>query len=228
MRCPVCGFVSFDSLSTCKQCGKELRRSSRPEGVVAPGRPKTGPPLSTEEAASLGLFLQDAEEITTTLQADVTAEVAPIELASLRKAGFWLRSLAFLVDAVLVALLATGGAMLVDLAVQIGGMISSAPEAGLEWLNTTASSLLVVLIALCYFTLFVGLRGQTPGKMLLGLKIIRTTGEEVGYGRALVRWIGQCLSLLPLGLGFLMIAFSRRKQALHDKLAGTYVVRHPS
>ncbi len=228
MRCPVCGFVSFDSLSTCKQCGKELPRPARPEGVVAPARPKSGPPPSTEDAASPGLYLQDAEEITTTLQADVTAEVAPIERASLRKAGFWLRSLAFLVDAGLVALLATGGAMLVGLAVQIGGMISSAPEAGLEWLSTTATSLLVVLTALCYFTLFVGLRGQTPGKMLLELKIIRTTGEEVGYGRALVRWIGQCLSLLPLGLGFLMIAFSRRKQALHDKLAGTYVVRHPS
>jgi uncharacterized RDD family membrane protein YckC len=155
-------------------------------------------------------------------------EVAPAEPASLRKAGFWLRSVAFLVDAGLVALLATGGAMLVDMAVQIGGTISSAPEAGLEWLETTATSLIVVLIALCYFTLFVGLHGQTPGKMLLGLKIIRITGEEVGYGRALVRWIGQCLGLLPLGVGFLMVAFSRRKQALHDKIAGTYVVRRPS
>jgi len=228
MRCPACGFVSFDSLFTCKRCGKGLPRQGRSGGIVAPTRRESGLPPSAEEPAAPGLLLQDAEEVAGAVLPDVAVEVAPVEPAWLRKAGFWLRSVAFLVDAGLVALLATGGAMLVDLAVQTGGMISSAPEAGLEWLDTTATSLLVVLIALCYFTLFVGSRGQTPGKMLLGLKIVRTTGEEVGYGRALVRWIGQCLGLLPLGLGFLMVVFSRRKQALHDKMAGTYVVRRPS
>jgi uncharacterized RDD family membrane protein YckC len=53
-------------------------------------------------------------------------------------------------------------------------------------------------------------------------------GEGVGYTRALVRWIGQGLSFLVFGIGFLMIAFSRKKQGLHDKLADTYVVRIPS
>ena len=226
MRCPACGFVSFDSLSTCKLCGKELSREGRSGGIVPPARRESGLPPSPEEPA--GLLLQEAEEVTGAALPDVAVGVAPAEPASLCKAGFWLRSMAFLVDAGLVALLATGGAMLVGLAVQMGGMLSSAPEAGLEWLDTTASSLLAVLIALGYFTLIVGLRGQTPGKMLLGLKIVRTTGEEVGYARALVRWIGQCLSLLPLGLGFFMVAFSRRKQGLHDKIAGTYVVRPPS
>lgn len=225
MRCPACGFVSFDSLSTCKQCGKELPRPGGPGGIVAPTRPGSGLAPPAEKPAAPELLLQDAEEVAGAALPDVAVEVAPTEPASLCKAGFWLRSVAFLVDAGLVALLATSGAMLVDMAVQIGGMISSAPEAGLEWLDTTATSLLVILIALCYFTLFLGLRGQTPGKMLLGLKVIRTTGGEVGYGSALVRWVGQCLGLLPLGLGFLMIAFSRHKQALHDKLAGTYVVR---
>ena len=228
MRCPACGFISFDSLSTCKRCGKELPRHGRSGGIVAPERRTSGLSPSAEEPAAPGPLLQEAEEVTGAALPDVAVEVALVEPASPRTAGFWLRGVAFLVDAGLVALLATGGAMLVDLAVQIGGMISSAPEAGLEWLDTTATSLLLVLIALCYFTLFVGFRGQTPGKMLLGLKIVRTTGEEIGYGRALVRWFGQCLGLLPLGLGFLMVALSRRKQGLHDKIAGTYVVRRPS
>jgi uncharacterized RDD family membrane protein YckC len=188
-------------------------------------RPENTLSASPEELAARGVSLHDTEKVAAADLSNLAEEVAPTELGSLRKAGFWLRGVAFLVDVILVALLGTGGAILVDLAVQTGGMISSAPEAGLEWLDTTATSLLAVLMALCYFTLFVGLRGQTPGKMLLGLKIIRTTGEEVGYGRALVRWIGQCLGLLPLGLGFLLVAFSRRKQALHDKIAGTDVVR---
>ena len=225
MRCPACGFVSFDSISACKQCGKELPPPVRPDRVVASTRQKKVPSASAEEPATPGFIFQEAKQAAADLPDD--AEVAPTDPVPLRMAGFWLRSVALLVDVSLVVLLAIGGATLVDLAVQVGGMISSAAEAGLEWLDTTATSLLVVLVALCYFTLFVGFRGQTPGKMLLGLKIVRTTGQEVGYGRALVRWIGQCLGLLPLGLGFLMVALSRKKQALHDKIAGTYVVRNP-
>ena len=226
MRCPTCGFVSFDSLSVCKQCGKELSRPGGSDRVVAPTGQKKAPSASPEEPAGPGPLLQNPMQAAADLP-DV-AEVAPPDLASLPRAGFWLRGLAFLVDLGLVALLGFGGGMLVDLAVQIGGMVSSATEVGLRWLSTVATSFLVVLIALCYFTLFVGMRGQTPGKMLFGLKVIRVSGEEVGIGRALLRWVGQCLGLLPFCLGFLMAAFSRRKQALHDKIAGTYVVRHPS
>jgi uncharacterized RDD family membrane protein YckC len=61
--------------------------------------------------------------------------------------------------------------------------------------------------------------------MLVRLRIVRVNGDEVGNGRAFVRWIGQILGTLLLGIGFLMIAFSRKKQGLHDKLAGTNVVR---
>jgi uncharacterized RDD family membrane protein YckC len=151
--------------------------------------------------------------------------IAPADPALLRRAGFWLRSIAFLVDAGVVAALATAGAILVGMAVGIGGLFSSPPEAGLEWLATAATRFFVVLLVASYFTLFVGWQGQTPGKMLLGLKTIRITGGEVGYGRALVRWIGQGIGALPLGLGFLMVAFSREKRGLHDRLAGTRVVR---
>jgi uncharacterized RDD family membrane protein YckC len=147
------------------------------------------------------------------------------DLGALRTAGFWRRTVALLVDLAIALTLVASGGMLVALAVQAGGWFSSTPEVALEWLEESARNFLCVLIALCYFTLFVGFRGQTPGKMLLGLRIIRVTGKEVGYGRAFVRWIGQILGLLPLGIGFLMVAVSRKRQGLHDKLAGTYVVR---
>lgn len=229
MRCPACGFVSFDSLSACKGCGKELPRQGRSVGTVPIPRREGGTAPSTGGAAAPGLPLRDAREIAGPDPPDGTASrPPPTDPAWPRTAGFWLRSLAFLVDASLIALLAWAGAMLVALAVRIGGLFSSPTEAGLEWLDATATALLVVLIVLCYFTLFVGFRGQTPGKMLLGLKVVRTNGEDVGYGRALVRWAGQCIGFLTLGVGFLMIASSRRKQGLHDKLAGTCVVRLPS
>lgn len=226
MRCPACGFVSFDSVPACKRCGKDLPWPGKEDGVGAMARREGGPPRSPAGAVGVGLSPQDVGEVAGTAPAEAPAgEAVPADLASLRKAGFWLRSVALGVDAGLVAALATGGATLVGMAIQVGGLFSSPSEVGLEWLETVATRLLVVLVALCYFTLFVGWRGQTPGKMLLGLKIIRTTGDEVGYGRALVRWIGQGMSALLFGLGFLMVAFSRQKRALHDKLAGTCVVR---
>lgn len=226
MRCPVCGFVSFDSLSACKRCGREVPRHGGSVGIVVIPRGNSTPPPPPGEAKAPEPSPRDASVVVEPAEAEGPVETAaPAAAASPRTAGFWLRTVAFLVDAALVAVLASAGAILVEMAVRVGGLFSSATEAGLEWLETTATVFFTVLIALCYFTLFVGLRGQTPGKMLLGLKITRTSGEEVGYGRAFVRWIGQVLGLLPFGLGFLMVAFSRRKQGLHDKLAATHVVR---
>lgn len=93
------------------------------------------------------------------------------------------------------------------MAVRIGGRLSSAPEVILERLAGAATALFAALTAPGSFTLFVGLCGQTPGKALLGQKIIRTTGDAVGYAGALLRWIGQVVGLSLFGLGVLRIAF---------------------
>jgi len=79
-------------------------------------------------------------------------------------------------------------------------------------------------IGMAYFTHFHGSIGQTPGKMLLKLKVVRITGKNMTYGIAWVRWVGYILSRIPLCLGFIWIAFDCRKQGWHDKLAGTVVV----
>lgn len=76
-----------------------------------------------------------------------------------------------------------------------------------------------------YFIVFVGGCGQTPGKMLLGIAVVRRDGAPVGYGRALLRWIGYWLSALPLGLGFVPAFFAAERRGLHDWMAGTRVVR---
>ncbi len=228
MRCPACGYISFDDLLACKQCGKELPSRGVARGIVSTMRRAGVAFTPSRETTTPEAFLQDGITVSVTPLSEAPAAVAtPADPASLPKGGFWIRSLAFLVDIALVAALATAGGILVGVAVQIGGVFSSASQADLDWLDGTATTFFSVVIGLCYFALFVGWRGQTPGKMLLGLRIIRTSGEEVRYARALVRWLGQCLSALLFGFGFLMVAFSRRKQGLHDKLAGTYVVRLP-
>jgi len=74
---------------------------------------------------------------------------------------------------------------------------------------------------------FIGMwtwRGQSLGQMVVNAKVIRTDGKPVDLRVAVIRFLGYLLCGLTLGLGFLLIAFDKRKQGLHDKLAETYVI----
>lgn len=86
-----------------------------------------------------------------------------------------------------------------------------------------------VLMAVLNLGLLAGLTGLTVGKWATGLRIVRNDGGNVGIPRALIRhFIGYPLSLLILGLGFLMVALTVRGRGLHDIIAGTIVVREGS
>ncbi len=76
-----------------------------------------------------------------------------------------------------------------------------------------------------YFIVFVGGCGQTPGKMLLGITVVRWDGAPAGYGRALLRWIGYWVAALPLGLGFVPAFFTADRRGLHDWISATREVR---
>lgn len=66
----------------------------------------------------------------------------------------------------------------------------------------------------------------TPGKMAISARIVdATTGQTPGVERLVLRYLGYLVSMLPLFLGYIWIAFDPRRQAWHDKLAGTVVVR---
>jgi uncharacterized RDD family membrane protein YckC len=85
---------------------------------------------------------------------------------------------------------------------------------------------LVVLgiLGFLYFFIFHALRGQTPGKRLLGVRVIDAYGRRPSLGRALGRTAAYVPSALLLALGFLWIGFDREKRGLHDRLADTYVI----
>ena len=68
-------------------------------------------------------------------------------------------------------------------------------------------------------------RGQTPGKMALGVRIATEDGETPSLGRAILRYFGMIVAILPLGLGLFWIGWDSKKQGWHDKIAGTYVVK---
>jgi uncharacterized RDD family membrane protein YckC len=94
-----------------------------------------------------------------------------------------------------------------------------------------AALLLAAVVALglalhlVYYVAFLGGCGQTPGRMALGITVVRRDGGTAGYGRALVRCLGGWLALLTLGIASLGVLFSRDRRGFADWVAGTRVVR---
>lgn len=129
-------------------------------------------------------------------------------------AGFWLRALAALVD----------GAVFVLVQISLGylGVAVDGPDGeGLALVGP-----FTLLFSLAYTTLLHSLvDGQTIGKMLTGIRVVAVDGRGVPIGVAVLRYAGYFVSLVPLGLGFLMAGLRSDKRALHDLIAGTRVER---
>jgi len=81
-----------------------------------------------------------------------------------------------------------------------------------------------VIIAWFYGALMITAYQATLGKMAVGLRVERTSGERIGFGRALLREISKILSAIILGIGYFMVAWTQKKQGLHDKIADTVVI----
>jgi hypothetical protein len=157
---------------------------------VATVRPETVPVTSgiAAETGSVALGLQPPI---------ATSTLAPSDTLLLRRAGFWRRFVAAMLDLILIGLLI--------------------PLVGPFFIP----------IAILYFVAMWTWKGTTVGSIVLGLKVIRTDGRPVNFGIALVRSLSSLFSAFVLFLGFLWAAWDREKQTWHDKIAGTIVVRMP-
>jgi uncharacterized RDD family membrane protein YckC len=90
---------------------------------------------------------------------------------------------------------------------------------------TNAGWLIMILLAVTNFVIFPLIRGKSLGKVLTGLRIVKTDGNPPSLISLLIRHlVGYPLTVLTLGLGFLLSAFNQKGRALHDFLAGTVVV----
>ncbi len=84
--------------------------------------------------------------------------------------------------------------------------------------------LVLFSLAFGYFTLFHFLAGQTPGKMLVRLRVETVAGEPLVFSQAFLRSVGGLLQLLPLGLGYFAILSSPERRGWNDQLAGTRLI----
>lgn len=132
-------------------------------------------------------------------------------------AGFWIRVLAYIIDIIPLAIIG------VLLALLSGDpLIDTDPAAPVYGI----SDLLGLVIGIAYFVGFESSSYQaTPGKMALGLIVTDSHGRRISPMRAVGRYFAKILSGLILMIGFIMVAFTERKQGLHDMIASTLVVK---
>lgn len=81
-----------------------------------------------------------------------------------------------------------------------------------------------LILSVVYFVGYWAKSGQTVGKAVMDIRIVKTDGSRLSLGQALLRYIGYLISGAALSLGFLWLAFDRKRQGWHDKIAGTYVL----
>jgi uncharacterized RDD family membrane protein YckC len=114
------------------------------------------------------------------------------------------------------------GAHILDVAIPMFAFLSMLGIAGVSK-SFGVGFLLLMIYAVWAFRLFS--KGTTPGKKLLGMRVIKESGEDARFGTMFFREvIGKAISGMILSLGFIWIFLDRDRQGWHDKLASTYVV----
>jgi len=138
----------------------------------------------------------------------------------MRYAGFWIRFVAYIIDTFILS----------TVLILLGTIWSlKNDDSSINLATTIAQSGMVLSISFFlnwfYFAIMESSESQaTLGKKILGLKVTDEFGQRMSFGRATGRYFSKFISSLILGIGYLMAAFTDRKQALHDKIASTLVI----
>jgi uncharacterized RDD family membrane protein YckC/type II secretory pathway pseudopilin PulG len=133
-------------------------------------------------------------------------------------AGFWKRAVAYLLDWIVLYALFFVFALLFGtvLGQDLSGNVYSQPR---PWV-----ALQLVVPWLYYALMESSPKQATLGKMALGIRVVDLAGRRISFLRASARFFGQILSSMIFCIGYMMAGFTRRKQALHDMIAGCLVV----
>ena len=212
MYCSKCGANVADGIAFCSACGQPMVGFSVGQAAAAPPPP---PPGGTVYAPPAQPGWQ-----------------APAVSPAVAYAGFWLRFVAFIIDAIV--LYFVGMIVLLPFAASMGmgmrGMMTGRPP-NIEGLLPFFHAMIrlafirIVLNWLYYALLESSAWQATLGKKALGLEVTDLGGNRISFGRATGRFFAKIISGIILLIGYIMAGFTEKKQALHDILAGTLVIR---
>jgi uncharacterized RDD family membrane protein YckC len=190
-----------------------------PQATVSPSPSSLNGPIGI--CAECGnTFVQD--DLVAIAGASVCEGCKPLYLQRVREmawlpnafqyAGFWIRFLAKIIDRIILGVM--GAAVGLGLA---GLNLSMSVEPGqFNPVQLAVSMVTGLVIGIGYTVFFLGKFGATPGKMAVGIKVIRSDGAPITYGRAGI----------ILYIGYIMAGFDEEKRALHDHICDTRVVKN--
>lgn len=141
---------------------------------------------------------------------------SPTSSAAAPLAGWWARFFALFLDGLIIGI--PGGIIL--------GIIAGAAGSNGSGLVAFVYGLWVIGYV-AYFVYFWTKDGQTLGMRALGIRVVKTDGSQLTIGGGIIRYVGYIVDSIVFGLpiGYLWAAFDPQKQAWHDKMAGTIVVK---
>lgn len=214
MYCSKCGANVADGAAFCAACGAPMSSTAgeRPPapGLNPPSTPAYAPPASP------------------TWQAPAAAR------PSVAYAGFWLRFVALIIDGIVIyfvrALIFMPFGIGMGLHGWHGMLHGRQPQDFGDLLPMLRLAIRIAMISTILQWLYYSLTESsswqaTLGKKALGLTVTDLDGRRISFGRATGRYFAKYLSTLILCIGWLMAGFTEKKQALHDLIAGTLVLR---
>jgi uncharacterized RDD family membrane protein YckC len=242
MDCPKCGTENSPQSRFCRNCGFDIK------GITAetPGQPRIPPvPSSMSPAVPATASTNPLETTQNPVQPEtiVIENPPPTPLSNFQPptagaqvtpgfssmptippyAGFWLRFVANLLDGLIIGVAISPVTIIYFI---YSFMSRNSTD---FWPNFFFSALINIFTAIVSWLYYAFMESSskqgTLGKMALGLKVTDLTGNRISFGRATGRYFGKILSQIILDIGFLMIAFTEKKQGLHDIIAGTLVVK---
>jgi uncharacterized RDD family membrane protein YckC len=156
---------------------------------------------------------------------------AAVHATARRYGGFWIRFVARLIDGIILGIIngivripfmmmfGAGMGLGLDRGLR-GGLIFGPAMAGVMGV----SALIGVALGAAYDVYFLSAHGATPGKMALGLRVIRADGGPISPMLALARHFAEWVSAIILLFGYIMAGFDPEKRALHDRICETRVI----
>ena len=214
--CNKCGAPNDASAQFCGRCGTPLNPGAAASASAVP----PAPAASSLPAGSPGTGVYPA-----------TAVGYPAAQAAVRYGGFWIRVVALIIDGILVrvvvhpvaAIFGLGGLTMGGLGLHGLGHGAALP---LLIFGTGVLAVLTIAASWLYEALMLSSSYQaTLGKMIFGMKVTDLSGNRLSFVHATGRHFAKWLSGMVLGIGYIMVGFTERKQGLHDMIAGTLVRR---
>jgi len=189
-------YEPVENLTACSQCGKEF---------------------DTHEMIFYRnqWFCHSCKALMTEKPSDST--IVP---GSMQYANFWVRAGAKIID---IFILWTIGVLV---SIFLGFFISPTYDPEVSMPFPFLANFFQLIIAVSYTTYFLGKYSATPGKMACQLKVVTPDGGKIRYSQACYRYFAEIISSLIFCIGYLMAIFDIERRTLHDRIAGTRVIRH--